>query len=131
MNPVRSIIQKILNRATPYSAAIDEVHAIVQKRTRDAFNWDGFKIHMETERDRVEVHVVMSYDLDKFPVGGPTEVKESANPAKDRLLADLARLHNCSDSDNGHQRADALLLAFIDDAEVKAAYGQIQPKWYE
>lgn len=48
---------------------------------------------------------------------------------RDELLAKLRALAGARDAEIAHSDADDLLLEFIDDAEVTAAYVAI-PKWY-
>lgn len=48
---------------------------------------------------------------------------------KEALIARLKELDSDDDPASAHSEADGVLLAFIDDEEVTAAYRAI-PKWY-
>jgi hypothetical protein len=56
-------------------------------------------------------------------MGAPTKI------SRESLLAVLEALADGDTSEEGHIAADALLLAYIDDPEIEAAYGDIG-KWY-
>lgn len=49
---------------------------------------------------------------------------------KQDLLLDLRRLAGEDDAEARHIEADDLLLKFIDDEHVTAAYEAIDPRWY-
>lgn len=49
--------------------------------------------------------------------------------SKEELLRELRALAVGQDPETAHARADELLLAFIDDPEVRAAFDAIA-KWY-
>jgi hypothetical protein len=48
---------------------------------------------------------------------------------KKELIRDLTELKNSKDTESAHIDADELLVEFINDPEIKAAYDAIR-KWY-
>lgn len=51
---------------------------------------------------------------------------------KDELIKSLKEANRefKHDPECAHLKADDLLIAFIGDEDIKAAYNKIQPKWY-
>lgn len=48
---------------------------------------------------------------------------------KDKLLIELLKLQSNRDRESAHCQADDLIIAYIDDADIKKAYDDV-PKWY-
>lgn len=53
----------------------------------------------------------------------------SDSMTKKELIRDLTELKNSKDTESAHIDADELLVEFINDPEIKAAYDAIR-KWY-
>ena len=49
--------------------------------------------------------------------------------SRDELIAELLRLKNEADEEEAHIEADDLLLEYIADEEITAAFRAV-PKWY-
>ena len=73
-------------------------------------------------------------------MSGASEVASSAPcvtlcymATRDELLEKLKAFrdpYDGSDPETAHYEADCLLIEFINDDEIKAAYDAIEPKWY-
>lgn len=50
-------------------------------------------------------------------------------PPKEKLLMQLEQLSKSDDTETAHADADKLILNYLDDADIKAAYEKIK-KWY-
>lgn len=56
------------------------------------------------------------------------DVYERFTP-KERLLKQLEKLSKSDDTETAHADADKLILNYLDDSDIKAAYEKIK-KWY-
>ena len=57
------------------------------------------------------------------------DAKPKGGIGKENILRRLKALHSSGDPEAAHSEADDLLIAYINDSEIEAAFLEV-PKWY-
>jgi hypothetical protein len=65
----------------------------------------------------------------RHKIDGPLKFTNSLKSPRDALLRRLCELKNSKDAENSHSEADELLLGYINDKEISAAFNALV-RWY-
>ena len=77
------------------------------------------------EQQEYPLNEMLEHINSKMPEAEQIEVI----PPKEKLLKQLEQLSKSKDTETAHADADKLILNYLDDADIKAAYEKIK-KWY-